>query len=175
MINQKVSIIIPNWNGAEKLKKNLTKVLEVDNIFEVIVVDDGSTDESVKLIENDFPKVKLIKKQKNSGFSSTINLGVKESSGDLVFLLNTDAVPKKDCLKNLLPHFENSKVFSAGFNTGGNWSWAKFSKGFFWHYMSPMDKERVTHKTLWVSGGSGVFKKNIWEKLCGFDEMYDPF
>ncbi|EKD90496.1 MAG: glycosyl transferase family protein [uncultured bacterium] len=169
-----VSIVIPNWNGEERLRRNLPKVLEVGDVDEIIVVDDGSTDGSVQLLEREFPKVKLIKKQKNSGFSSTVNLGVKEAKGELIFLLNSDAVPARDCLKFILPHFKDPRVFSVGLNNGGSWSWAKFEDGYFWHYQSK-EKTPKIHQTLWVSGGSGVFRKDIWEKLGGLDELFDPF
>src|SRR5512141_81221 len=110
----KVSIVIPNWNGRERLEENLPAVMEVEGVSEVIVVDDKSSDDSVSFIEQNFPKVKLVKKQKNSGFSGTVNLGVKEALGDLVFLLNSDTKPEKDCLKYVKPHFENPRVFSVG-------------------------------------------------------------
>lgn len=169
----KVSIVIPNWNGKDKLEKNLPEVLKIENISEIIVVDDASTDGSVKLLRENFPQIILIEKEKNEGFSSTVNLGVKKALGELVFLLNTDAIPEKDCIKKVLKYFENPKVFSVGFNTGGNWSWAKWQEGYFWHYMS---KEEIdTHETLWVSGGSGIFRKSIWDELGGFDENYNPF
>lgn len=170
----KVSIVIPNWNGEEKLKKNLPKIMGVKNVEEIIVVDDASTDNSVELVRSLFPKVKLITKTKNEGFSSTVNLGVEKSSGELIFLLNTDVTVKGDCLDVIIPHFKDLNVFSVGCNTGGSWSWGKFSKGFFWHYQA---KEKVTsaHQTLWVSGGSGVFRKSIWKDLDGLDEEFDPF
>lgn len=169
-----ISIVIPNWNGEEKLKQNLPEVLKVKNVDEVIVVDDCSTDKSAEFIKQNFPQVKLIEKKKNSGFSSTVNLGVKNASSDLVFLVNSDAVPEPDCLKYIFPHFEDKKVFSVGCFVGGSWSWGYFKNGFFWHYLSneKMDK---AHQTLWASGGSGVFRKDIWEKLGGFDELFDPF
>lgn len=170
-----ISIIIPNWNGEEKLKKNLPKVLETEGVDEFIIVDDASTDGSIKLIENSFPKIKLIKKDKNSGFSSTVNLGVKSAQSDLVFLVNSDAVPDKKCLEKIRSYFKDFKIFSVGFNTGGSWAWAKFEKGYFWHYQAPKENPQKTHQTLWVSGGSGVFRKDIWQKLGGFDELMDPF
>ena len=46
--------MIPNWNGKEKLKKNLPRVLEVEGVHEVIVVDDASTDGSVEFLEKNF-------------------------------------------------------------------------------------------------------------------------
>ncbi len=170
----RVSIVIPNWNGKERLRRNLPKVLDVVGVDEIIVVDVGSTDGSVQILEKEFPQIKVIKRYKNSGFSSTVNLGVKESKGGLVFLLNSDAIPDKNCLKHTLMHFDNPRVFSVGFNTGGSWSWAKFEDGYFWHFQSK-EKTMKTHETLWASGGSGVFRKDIWENLGGLDELFDPF
>ena len=169
-----VSIVIPNWNGEKKLKQNLPQVLKVRGVDEIIVVDDGSDDGSVNLIKSEFPNINLIKKDKNSGFSSTVNRGVKNCKGDLVFLLNNDAVPSHDCVEKVLKYFKNSKVFSVGFNTGGSWAWAKFHDGFFWHGQSG-EKPNEAHQTLWVSGGSGIFRKSIWEELKGLDELFDPF
>lgn len=173
-MSQKISIIIPNWNGKEKLEKHLPDVLKVKDIEEIIVVDDASTDESVKFLKENYQeKIKLIEKDKNTGFGSNVNLGVKNSIGDLVFLLNTDAAPEVNCLENVLAHFQDPQVFSVGFNTGGNWSWAKWEKGWFWHFQSSAKVQ--THETLWASGGAGVFRKSIWEELNGFDPLFDPF
>lgn len=169
----KVSIVIINWNGAERLKKFLPEILKVKGVEEFIVTDDASTDESVEIIERDFPQIKLVKRSKNGGFSSNANSGVKSSSGDLVFLLNPDAVPNPDCVEKAMQYFKDEKVFSIGCNTGGNWSWAKFRNGFFWHYLS-MEKIE-THQTLWARGGSGIFRKTLWEALGGMDELYNPF
>lgn len=170
----KVSIVIPNWNGEEKLKENLPEVIKVRGVTDIIIVDDGSTDGSVDLIEKNFPQIYLIKKKKNSGFSTTVNIGVKNASGELVFLLNTDAVPKEDCLKYSLPHFKDSKVFSVGLSSGGSWAWAKWKDGFFWHWQNK-EIPKKAHQTLWTSGGSGIFRKSIWEELGGLDELFNPF
>lgn len=170
----KVSIVIPNWNGKDKLEKNLPKVLKVKGIFEIIVVDDASDDGSVAFLrENYSEKIKIIEKKENSGFGSNVNFGVEFVIGDLVFLLNTDAIPDEDCIIKVLHHFKDRKVFSVSFNTGGNWSWAKWEKGYFWHFQSK--GEIKTHETLWASGGSGVFRKDLWVELGGFDPLYDPF
>ncbi len=171
----KVSLVVPNWNGAEKLRQNLTEVLKVQMVDEFIVVDDASSDESVEVVERDFPEVTLIKRLKNGGFSSAVNDGVKEASGELVFVLNSDAVPEVNCLMAVLPHFEEKEVFSVGCSVGGNWNWAEFKDGWFWHKMAPGSPPSEAHETLWSSGGSAVFRKSVWEELGGLDELFNPF
>lgn len=170
----KVSIVIPNWNGEDKLKRHLPDVLKVEGVDEVVVVDDASSDNSVAVIEENFPQVKCIKKEKNSGFSGAVNTGVYDCSGDIVFLLNSDATPSKGCVKPALRHFTDEKVFSVGCNTGGSWAWGYFKDGFFWHKQAET-QPKTAHQTLWVSGGSGFFKKSIWDKLGGLDELFNPF
>lgn len=176
----KISIIIPNWNGAEKLRKHMPDVLaaaKFSEIDEVIVSDDASTDNSVEILENEFPEVRVVVRGKNGGFASNVNFGVKHATGDLIVLLNTDASPHKDFLKFVLPHFKESQVFSVGCNVGGVWAVAKFEKGFFWHNqanISPADA-KDPHLTLWASGGSSILRKSIWDELQGFDSLFDPF
>jgi GT2 family glycosyltransferase len=172
-----VSIVIPNWNGADKLRRNLPKVLKVDGVDEVIVSDDASTDNSLEIIRNEFPQVKLAIRERNGGFSSNVNTGVRVAKGDLVFLLNSDAVPEADCLTKILPHFKDLKVFSVGLNAGGGWTKATFKNGYFWHSQAGSKEIDLSnaHQTLWVSGGSGVFRKSIWEELKGLDELFNPF
>lgn len=178
----KVSIIIPNWNGAEKLRRNLSEVLEAAKfsaVEEVIVTDDASADESVKILKNDYPEVVVVesKYKKNLGFASNVNVGVAAANGDFIALLNTDAVPDKNFLNSVLPHFEDNLVFSVGCNTGGFWSTGSFGNGFFWHGQADKDKEDgdKPHRTLWASGGSGVFRKSTWDELGGLDPLFNPF
>ncbi len=174
-----ISIIIPNWNGAKKMKRHLPLVLEAakhKNVVEVIIVDDNSTDESLEILKR-FREIRLIEKLQNSGFSSTVDLGVQKSKGQLVFLLNNDADISQETINELLKNFEKNEVFSVGCNAGGFWSIGKFEDGFFWHgEADPKDKlMKESHQTLWVSGGSGLFRKEIWNELSGMDELFDPF
>lgn len=170
-----VSIVIPNWNGREKLERNLPNVIKTKGVGEIIIVDDASSDKSVEFIKKNYPQIKLIEKKKNTGFGSNVNKGVSQAKGDLVFLLNTDAVPEEDCLKNALSHFKDPRIFSVGFNTGGNWSWAHFINGEVKHFMSPKNGKLDTHETLWASGGSSIIRRDVWDKLKGFNPLYDPF
>lgn len=99
----KISIVIPNYNGKEILGKNLPKILAATKDAEIIVVDDASTDDSLLEIKNQSAgrrkKIRIIQNEKNLGFTSSVNKGVREASGELVVLLNTDVVPQEDFWK----------------------------------------------------------------------------
>ncbi len=188
-----VTIVIPNYNGEDVLRKNLPKVLsEVENYkdgkIEVIVVDDASTDSSESVISNfirsagsgQISNLKFFKNNKNLGFSSTVNKGVGHAKGDIVILLNTDVYPEKGFLDPLLNNFKDKSVFAVGcmdksIENGkvvlrgrglGTWK-----RGFLVHKRGEVD----ARNTLWVSGGSGAFRKDIWNKLGGLNELYSPF
>ncbi|KKR34307.1 MAG: Glycosyl transferase, family 2 [Candidatus Gottesmanbacteria bacterium GW2011_GWC2_39_8] len=186
----KVSIVIPNYNGASLLKKNLPEVLKVSMLAdEIIIVDDASTDGSVKGIRNQESgirnqglktKIKLIINNKNLGFAGTVNRGVAEASGDIVVLLNTDVVPKENYLTPFIKHFEDKGVFAVGCLDESvekegivrrGRGLGKFERGFLIHSRGEADKSN----TLWISGGSGAFRKEIWIKLGGMSTLYNPF
>ncbi|KKR83006.1 MAG: Glycosyl transferase, family 2 [Candidatus Daviesbacteria bacterium GW2011_GWA2_40_9] len=178
----KISIVIPNWNGAEKLQRNLPRVLKAtkfSQVEEIIMSDDASTDDSLKIVKSQFKEVVVLesKIERNLGFSSNVDKGAREAKGDLIVLFNTDAAPSKDFLKPILSHFDDPKVFSVGCNTGGLWATATFHDGFFWHDQARKTStcEAKAHITLWVSGGSGVFRKSLWDEMGGLDTLYDPF
>ncbi len=176
----RISIIIPNYNGQDLLKKNLPKVLIAVGDAEIIVVDDASVDASSEVLNSFKEKIKIIRNEKNLGFSSTVNRGVKAAKGDIVILLNTDVIPERGFLAPLLSRFSDPNVFAVGcmdksmeegkivLRGRGVGIW---KRGFLMHSRGEVDREN----TLWVSGGSGAFRKSIWDKLGGFDELYSPF
>ena len=99
----KLSVIIPNLNGKDLLESCL-KSLENQTFenFEIILVDNNSTDGSLEYVKNNFPKVRIIKLSKNFGFAKAINEGVKLSTAEYVVFLNNDTKVDKDWLKSLL-------------------------------------------------------------------------
>lgn len=92
----RVAIIILSWNGMHWLKKCLSSVLASSyNNFQVMVVDNGSTDGSVQFIEKNFPQVDLIKNSKNLGFAEGNNVGIRKAlsdGADYIALLNQDII-----------------------------------------------------------------------------------
>lgn len=175
-----ISIVIPNRNGARLLEKNLPSVIAAAKGAEIIVVDDASADNSVACVKKEFPSVGIVAKDHHEGFASTVNEGVRRASGEIVVLLNTDVRPQKDFLDPLIKHFGDPMVFAVGCldksREGGCFvlrgrGEAKWERGFFIHSRGEVDKTT----TAWVAGGSGAFRKSIWEKLGGMDTRFNPF
>ena len=95
----KVSVIIPTFNRLSLISRAIDSVLKQTlKPFEIIVVDDGSSDNTSTLIKNNYKSVKLIK-QKNLGVSKARNVGIKNSSGDWIALLDSDDEWKKNKLE----------------------------------------------------------------------------
>lgn len=101
-----VSVIIVNWNGAAILPECLTTLFQQQyKQIEVIVVDNNSSDNSVKIIKK-FKEVILIKSSQNLGFAGGNNLALPKAKGKYVLLLNTDTRVPKDFLKKLVDVLE---------------------------------------------------------------------
>ncbi len=176
----KVSVVIPFYNRRDLLVKNLPFVMEAannktNNIDEIILVDDGSTDDGYSFIKNNYPSIKIVRHKINRGFSAAVNTGVRSSKGELICLLNSDVIPSSDLLKTSLPHFKDKNIFAVSFSEKGEFGWArgKFIDGFVEH--EPGKKTDKPHLTFWVSGGSGVFRRSTWIALGGMDEkLFSP-
>lgn len=176
----KISVIITNWNGYSLLKKNLEIIIKNSpQAQEIILADDASSDKSVKYakeLQLKFPKLKIISHKKNIGFGANTNDAINKSTGDLVVLLNNDIYPYQNYLASSIKHFKNEKVFGVGFAEKGHENWAKFMwKGGYLQHEPGITGINKTHISGWVSGGSSIIKKSLFQKLGGFDPIYKPF
>ena len=145
-INLLVSIIIPNWNGREFLKTCLDSISVQDyENFEVIVIDCASSDRSAGFVKKNYPKVRLIELKEDKGPTNALNIGIKESKGNYILLLNNDVILSSNCLATLvleLQQDENSAIspveldWNKKFGGGG----AIFSPGRILKFLSPFVK-----------------------------------
>jgi len=190
----KIDVIIPNYNGFSLLEKNLPKVLHALSYpkteFSIIIVDDYSKNDDfqnlerlvAKLNKSESIPIKLLRNHKNFGFSTTVNNGVKTSIADFVLLLNSDAIPQKNFLDPLIDDFlKEEKLFGVGcmdesiegdtvvLRGRGEGS---FQRGFLVHRKGDIEKGP---RTLWISGGSSLVRRELFEKIAGFDTIYNPF
>jgi len=100
--NPKINVVIVSWNVAQSLKRCLESVFTAKYPdLEVFVIDNASTDDSVKIAKS-FPGVKVVANFNNIGFPKAINIGLRQSRGDYILLLNPDTrIPKDFFVKAL--------------------------------------------------------------------------
>ncbi|MBI2010587.1 MAG: glycosyltransferase family 2 protein [Candidatus Chisholmbacteria bacterium] len=182
-----VSVIIPSFNGQKLLQKYLPSVIAAcahwdpsQKNWQIIVVDDGSTDDTVTWVKQNYPMIKVVKNSSTLRFARAVNRGVKEARGEIVLLLNNDVKPDKNFLQPLLGHFDDPQVFAvgclernevAGQTILGGRGVGQFSRGFLIHARA---HDQMKPETLWVTAGSGAFRKSMWDKLGGFDPLFRP-
>jgi len=98
-----ISFVIVNWNAKKCLLEAIRSIYKTvsDNTYELIIVDNASSDGSVDAVTGEFPKAKVIVNNENIGFARANNIGIKQSVGRYICLMNSDTVILGNCIKNL--------------------------------------------------------------------------
>jgi len=177
-----VSIIVLNFNGKVYLKKCLSSLGEIDypkDRYEVIMVDNGSKDNSVEFVKEKFPWVKILTLGKNLGFCGGNNKGFEKCSGEFVVFLNNDTKVDKNWLRELVKTAikwndvgicGSKVVFMDAPNViqcnGGYLNMV--GGGFF----DCSEKQDSPFYTGCVHGASFLVKRKIFEYIGKFDEDY---
>ena len=121
MSGKLLSIVIVSYNTREILKSCLESlkegVTELEGDWEVIIVDNGSTDGSVRYLKSQNLKLRLILNKKNLGFAKAVNQGIKKAAGKNLLLLNSDIICKKSAITKLVKFAEKKE--SLGLVGGG--------------------------------------------------------
>ena len=183
-----VTIQILNWDGRSLLEEFLPSVMEAAGGHQVLVVDNGSTDDSVEFLKTTFPQVRVVRLDRNYGFSDGNNRGMKQVSTDIVVLLNNDMAVDRAFLEPLLQPFSDPAVFAVAsqiaiadpakprFETGK--TRARFESGLFyvWHDGIGVDEEKsATVPVFWAGCGACAIDRRKFQMLGGFDLLYQPF
>lgn len=108
MKNKPVAVIILNWNGENLLRRFLPDVIKStdSNIADIIVADNGSTDNSVKVLRTEFPEVKLIEFSENYGFAEGYNRAINATQYKYTVLLNSDVATTPKWINVLYDYME---------------------------------------------------------------------
>ena len=106
----KISVIIPNYNNENTIKKCVKSIYSQKRDIEIIVIDDYSEDKSINTIKKNFPEVRLICNKKNKGAAYCRNLGVLKSSGDYIAFVDSDVYLKKNCLDKMIASIKNADI-----------------------------------------------------------------
>src|SRR5690348_6564113 len=181
-MNPFVSIIIVNWNGMNYMKECIDSLLNLSySNYEIILVDNASSDGSVEFVEKNYPKVRVIRNKENLGFAEGNNIGIRETKGELIALFNPDAVADKEWLSRLVSVLQSSE------NIGGvvgkiYYYGDKFGKDAVFCTWSKMDpysaapynfhKNEPVSKVDYLSGAAMVVKREMINKIGSLDPGY---
>ncbi|MCB1045127.1 MAG: glycosyltransferase family 2 protein [Acidobacteria bacterium] len=180
-----VSVVIVNWNGAPLLLECLDAVRAQSHpALEVIVVDNGSVDESVEILRAyEWDRLKLILLPENTGFAAGNNAAIKQAKGEVVALLNNDAVPDPDWLKAGLRGFQNPKVGMVACRVIRYYQRDQIDKVGHLMYAdglnrgcgtgTPNDERWDPHReTLWPDGCAGLYTMSMIREIGLLDEDF---
>ena len=166
----KVSVIIPTFNRLSLISRAIDSVLkQTFKPFEIIVVDDGSSDNTSTFIKNNYKSVKLIK-QKNLGVSKARNVGIKNSSGDWIALLDSDDEWKKNKLEVQIKSLSEYDYYSVCHT---NEIWIRNGTRVNQKKRHQKYGGNIFDKCLdicRISPSSIIFQKNIINEVGWFDE-----
>jgi hypothetical protein len=166
MKTPKVSVVVLNYNGLEYLK-NCFDSLKQTNYpnFEVIMVDNRSTDQSVSYTKKFYPWVKIIDSGSNSGWAVGNNIGIKKANGKYIVLLNNDTICEPDWLSKLIDIAESDKKIAVV----GALEWPLRGE------VSKVAQNKFPYKIEEVATASGaamMVKREVFEKIGLFEEKY---
>ena len=184
-MNTKVTVVIPVWNGAARLAACLDALAAQSfRDFAVIVVDNGSTDNSRALVARHAPQAALIAWERNRGFAAAVNAGIRASRTEYVALLNMDTSPRPDWLANLVQAMDTSAPDVGGLaskmlamtdpavvdDCGDSLSWqgAAAKRG---HGRSAAEFE-IFGEIFSPCAGAALYRKSFLDELGGFDERF---
>jgi GT2 family glycosyltransferase len=196
--NIDVAIIIVNYNTPYLIIDCVNSIYrETKSItFDICVVDNCSTDNSIKIISQKFPEIKLIALKENLGFSAANNIASNQTHSKYILFLNSDTIFINDCLQGFVSYYESkskdgigiigAKLLNKGLETDvsyGNFPslWYEFlTLGF--HKVLPciiekikpavVDNYLISKKVDYIIGADMFMSRDIFEKVGGFDNDF---
>lgn len=178
------SVIIPNYNGAEFIKECIDSLkLQEYKDFEIIVVDNGSKDDSADLVEREYPGIRLKRLDQNYGFSRAVNEGLRMSEAPFVILLNSDTRVEAGFVGALVSAIKSDEsVFSVAskmiqmkrpdkLDGAGD-----LYSAFGWAYARGKGRSSEgytkTAKVFSACGGAAIYRRSILDEIGWFDEFH---
>ena len=177
MSSPKVSIIIVNYNGKELLQKCLDSLLKVnyDN-FEIILVDNNSTDGTVEFITKNYPSLIIIKLDSNKGFAEPNNVAAKISKGKYLLFLNNDTVVTPNFISEMVKVMETDKKIAVCQSLLLKPDGSVDSSGDFIDHLGVVYNSKTKideiREVSSAKGASMLVRSDIFEKLDGFDQKF---
>jgi len=188
----KVAIVILNWNGLKYLREFLPSVMASTwPNLDIIVGDNGSTDDSVDFLKQNFPTVQIIQNDKNYGFTGGYNRVLEKVEADYFILLNSDVEVPAGWIEPVIELMESDPLIAAAapkiraFAQKDHFEHAGAAGGFIDKYGYPFCRGRMFYEieedksqyqesgeVFWATGAAMFVKKQYWVAAKGFDERF---
>lgn len=194
----RLSIIIVNWNVRELLDRCLASIFASDlapGSFEIIVVDSASADDSVAMVRQKYPAVRLLAQERNVGFTRGNNIGLAQAQGDFLLLLNPDTEVSRKALGALVDYLERHPAVgivgphtlnSDGSHQSSRRRFPSLMTGIFessWLAAAAPARIERDYRMLetddddimlvdWVQGSALMLRRELYRDIGGMDEAY---
>ena len=190
MRHPKIAIIILNWNGAKLLQQFLPSIVEFskNDLTDIIVADNGSTDNSLSILQNQFPEVKILDLKKNFGFARGYNEALKQLNADYFVILNSDVEVTAGWLNEPIRLMENDSLIAAvqpkilSYHQKTHFEYAGAAGGFIDRFGYPFCRGRIFNEVeedrgqyddsvdiFWATGASMFVRSKCFHEVDGFD------
>lgn len=177
-----VSLIIPTYDGKDLLINLLKSLKNLDyKNYEVIIVDNGSSDNTYEFIKNRYTsyKFKIFRLENNLGFAGGMNFGIRHSAGDYIVVMNNDMEVTKKWLKELVDVAETDKnigIVGSSMTTKNinfmRLGYLESNKIFFNFRPFDVPKNKKLPEIIQIDNTFGLTKKKLLEKIGLFDDKY---
>lgn len=182
-----VAVYVLNWNGRFLLESCLPPLLnQTYPNLEIVVIDNGSDDDSVPFVQANFPQVTLICHAENLGFSKGHNVALAQQSADYFVLLNNDVLVEPTCVESLIrPLHTDPQIGIVGGkllfpdgniqHIGAELSYPQ-AFGQHHHVHEPDDGQLTAMRDVdYVTGAAIAFPRHLWQEVGGFDIQFSPY
>lgn len=190
---KKIAVVILNWNGKRLLEEFLPSVVEYSTApdIELIVIDNGSTDDSIGFLSASYPQVRIVQLFQNYGFAGGYNKGLEQVEAEYFVLLNSDVEVTKGWLTPIASYLDsNSDVAAAqpkilSQRNKSYFEYAGASGGFIDRFGYPFCRGRIFKAVekdlgqydtpidvLWATGACLVIRSNNFFEAGGFDASF---
>jgi GT2 family glycosyltransferase len=187
----KIAVVILNWNGAKLLEQFLPSIIKYSNEATIYVADNASTDNSIQVIKEKFPTIKIIQNDGNYGFAKGYNIALKNVEEEYYALVNSDIEVTENWLAPILSIFENEPEIAIiqpkllDFKNKEYFEYAGAAGGFIDKYGYPFCRGRIfdtiekdnhqyddEKEIFWATGACFFIRKEVYRSLNGFDDDF---
>ncbi|WP_121965993.1 glycosyltransferase family 2 protein [Myroides sp. N17-2] len=190
-MTKKFAVAILNWNGEQLLRQFLPSVLQYSDKANIYVIDNASTDQSIEVLNNEFPTIQIIQNNDNYGFAQGYNEGLKDIKEPYLVLLNSDIEVTENWLDSVEQIFDTQPKVAIiqpkilDYKRKTHFEYAGAAGGFIDSYGFPFCRGRIFDTIeedlgqyndiidiFWASGACFFIRNEVYQILGGLDQDY---